>query len=162
MDSLPNLLQARPAEVVALSPRRRSLRATSRAELLATGRRGESIRRESRALRARSRAAASASKRLRARVRSDRRERAARFEDTAATAIVLRGLGSTRLDGPALTPRQQEILQLIADGRDTTAMAQRLRLSPATIRNHVAALLHALGAHTRIEALAVARERRLI
>lgn len=58
---------------------------------------------------------------------------------------------------PALTPRQHEILRLLADGRSTTSIAQRLALSEETVRNHVRALLAALDAHSRLEAVAVAR-----
>jgi DNA-binding NarL/FixJ family response regulator len=54
-------------------------------------------------------------------------------------------------------PRQLESLQLIADGVGTQAIAARLWLSTATVRNHVSAILPALGAHSRVEAVAVAR-----
>ena len=61
-----------------------------------------------------------------------------------------------------LTARQIEILRLIADGVSTTEVAGRLYLSRATVRNHVAATLRALAAHSRLEAVAVARRRGLL
>jgi PAS domain S-box-containing protein len=56
-----------------------------------------------------------------------------------------------------LTPRQAEVLRLLERGRTTTQIAEELQLSRETVRNHVRHLLHALGASTRLEAVAVAR-----
>jgi PAS domain S-box-containing protein len=56
-----------------------------------------------------------------------------------------------------LTPRQAEILRLLERGRSTTQIAEELQLSRETVRNHVRHLLHALGATSRLEAVAVAR-----
>jgi PAS domain S-box-containing protein len=57
---------------------------------------------------------------------------------------------------PHLTPRQNQILHLLAHGRSTMQIAEELHLSPDTVRNHIRRLLRALDAHSRIEALAVA------
>lgn len=56
-----------------------------------------------------------------------------------------------------LTPRQAEVLQMLERGRSTTQIAEELHLSRETVRNHVRHLLHALGASSRLEAVAVAR-----
>ena len=56
-----------------------------------------------------------------------------------------------------LTPRQAEVLRLLERGRSTTQIAEELHLSRETVRNHVKNLLHALGASSRLEAVAVAR-----
>ena len=56
-----------------------------------------------------------------------------------------------------LTPRQAEILGLRERGRSTAQIADELHLSRETVRNHVRHLLHALGASSRLEAVAVAR-----
>jgi PAS domain S-box-containing protein len=61
-----------------------------------------------------------------------------------------------------LTPRQAEILRLLAAGRSTHQMAAQLGLSIDTIRNHVRDLLKRLGVHSRLEAVTSARERGLI
>lgn len=58
-----------------------------------------------------------------------------------------------------LTPRQAEVLQLLERGRSTTQIADELHLSRETVRNHVRHLLHAVGATSRLEAVAVARGR---
>jgi DNA-binding NarL/FixJ family response regulator len=57
-----------------------------------------------------------------------------------------------------LTPRQLEILQLIAAGETTGEIADRLFLSPETVRWHVKAILRKLKARTRAEAAAALRE----
>ena len=57
---------------------------------------------------------------------------------------------------PHLTPRQNEVLHLLARGHSTAQIAEELHLSTDTVRNHVRRMLRALHAHSRIEALAVA------
>ena len=56
-----------------------------------------------------------------------------------------------------LTPRQAEVLSLLERGRSTAQIADELHLSRETVRNHVRHLLQALGASSRLEAVAVAR-----
>jgi len=58
-----------------------------------------------------------------------------------------------------LTPRQAEVLRLLEQGRSTKQIAQELHLSNDTVKNHIRHLLHALGVHSRLEAVAVARQR---
>ena len=55
-----------------------------------------------------------------------------------------------------LTPREREILQMIADGLTDREIARRLMLSPATARTHARNLIGKLGAHTRAQAVAIA------
>jgi PAS domain S-box-containing protein len=57
---------------------------------------------------------------------------------------------------PHLTPRQNEVLHLLAHGHSTVQIAEELHLSIDTVRNHIRRMLRALGVHSRIEALAVA------
>jgi PAS domain S-box-containing protein len=58
---------------------------------------------------------------------------------------------------PRLTPRQREILTLIASGLSTAEVARELTLSPETVRNHLRNAFAELGAHTRVEAIAAAQ-----
>ena len=55
-----------------------------------------------------------------------------------------------------LTPRQAEVLELLERGRSTKQIADELHLSPETVRNHVRHVLRAVGAHSRLEAVAIA------
>ena len=63
---------------------------------------------------------------------------------------------------PALTPRQMEVLKLLAAGASTSQIQETLQLSRDTVRNHIRHLLRALGAHSRLEAVALARRSDLI
>ena len=53
-----------------------------------------------------------------------------------------------------ITPRQQEVLQLLAAGRSNKEIAIALGLSPATIKTHVAQAMATIGASNRTEAAA--------
>jgi DNA-binding NarL/FixJ family response regulator len=55
-----------------------------------------------------------------------------------------------------LTPREKECLQLLTEGRATVAIAAALGVSRTTVRTHVQAVLTKLGAHSRLEAAALA------
>jgi PAS domain S-box-containing protein len=58
---------------------------------------------------------------------------------------------------PRLTPRQREILALIASGLSTAEVARELTLSSETVRNHLRNAFRELRAHTRVEAIAAAK-----
>ena len=68
----------------------------------------------------------------------------------------------TSVRAPHLTPRQREVLMLLARGRSTTQISEQLHLSRETVRNHVRGVLRALGAHSRLEAVARARSARIV
>ena len=93
------------------------------------------------------------------------------FRDVTATKELL-ALIHERLAAPAgeaadaaagtLTRRELEVLRLMATGANTKAAADKLHVSPATIRNHVQNLFAKLGVHSRLEAVAYATRRRLL
>ena len=58
-------------------------------------------------------------------------------------------------DDRGLTARQREILQMLADGRQTEAVARDLGLSTETVRTHAKRILSKLGAETRTQAVAI-------
>ena len=61
-----------------------------------------------------------------------------------------------------LTPRQHQVLQMLAAGSSTDQIADALTISRETVRNHVRHILRALGAHSRLEAVATARRAGLL
>jgi DNA-binding CsgD family transcriptional regulator len=61
-----------------------------------------------------------------------------------------------------LTPRQSQVLQLLAGGASTEQIASELHLTTETVRNHIRHLLKAIGAHSRLEAVVLARREGLI
>ena len=69
-------------------------------------------------------------------------------------------LGVRQLDG--LSPRQRDVLRLLAAGMSTDEISKELALRPTTVRNHVANLLAELGVHSRLQAVVVARNIGLI
>ena len=62
----------------------------------------------------------------------------------------------------ALTVREREILNLLAEGIGTDGIRRQLKISRVTVRNHVQRILHKLNAHSRLEALARARRKGLL
>lgn len=56
----------------------------------------------------------------------------------------------------ALSPREREVLALVAEGRSNKAIAEALYVSPNTVKTHVASLLSKLQADTRVQLAAMA------
>jgi DNA-binding NarL/FixJ family response regulator len=61
-----------------------------------------------------------------------------------------------------LTPREREIVELMAEGANNRTIALRLAISRHTVKFHVASILVKLGARSRTEAVAVALRRGLL
>lgn len=57
-----------------------------------------------------------------------------------------------------LTPRETEILSLLAEGQSNKAIARNLGISDGTVKLHVKAILRKLGVHSRVEAAVMAVE----
>jgi DNA-binding NarL/FixJ family response regulator len=80
--------------------------------------------------------------------------------------LLARLLPRLRQRGPSigadLTPRELEVLGLLAEGLTNAKIAHRLTISSLTARNHVANLQAKLGAHSKLEALAIAMREGLI
>jgi DNA-binding NarL/FixJ family response regulator len=62
----------------------------------------------------------------------------------------------------ALTPREREVLKLMTSGISNGEIAEALRLSEGTVRNHVSNILSKLGVSDRTRAVLRALERRLV
>ncbi len=71
-------------------------------------------------------------------------------------ALLSATFDAERRDRRNLSPRELEILQLLADARPVPAIADELHLSGHTVRNHVKRILVKLGAHSQLEAVVVA------
>ena len=72
-----------------------------------------------------------------------------------ATSIAALDEDLQRLE--SLTPREIEVLQIMATGPSTTRLAHSLGLTALTARTHIKSILRKLGAHSRLEAVTVAR-----
>lgn len=56
-----------------------------------------------------------------------------------------------------ISPRECEVLDLIAEGCSNKVIARRLSISPNTVKTHIARLFEKLGAEGRVQAIAKAR-----
>ncbi|MEA2655931.1 MAG: hypothetical protein QOI23_1296, partial [Chloroflexota bacterium] len=54
------------------------------------------------------------------------------------------------------TPRELEVLRLLADGHDTTTLAGRLGIAPHTVEWHVRHVIEKLGVHSKLQAVIAA------
>ncbi len=93
------------------------------------------------------------------------------FRDITATkellTLVHKRLSATldedgRSAGSSLTRRELELLRLMAAGANTRVAAEKLRVSPATIRNHAQNMFTKLNVHSRLEAVAYALKHGLL
>jgi two-component system nitrate/nitrite response regulator NarL len=65
-------------------------------------------------------------------------------------------------EGPVLSPREREVLQLIAAGATIPTIAKQLFLAPSTVKTHVQRLYEKLGVADRAAAVAEAMRRKLL
>jgi DNA-binding NarL/FixJ family response regulator len=62
----------------------------------------------------------------------------------------------------SLTPREKEVLRLMAEGLASRAVAARMGISYTTVRTHIRSVGSKLGVHSKLEAIVKARELGLI
>ena len=83
-----------------------------------------------------------------------------------AAAVSASGDGSrvaaSERQGSNLTAREREVLSLLEAGVPTHGMADSMKISVTTVRNHIQGILRKLGAHSRLEAVSSARRQGLI
>ncbi len=76
--------------------------------------------------------------------------------------VIQRALGEAKAPSkpsPGLTPREMEVLRLLALGLDNEAIAQNLTLTMRTVQNHVSTIYGKLGVNSRAEAILYAIRR---
>ena len=76
--------------------------------------------------------------------------------DALSTAMILIG-EDQRYPFPELTPRERDVLRLVAMGQTNTAIADALYLSPKTVRNHLSIILQKIDVTDRNAAIVKAR-----
>ncbi|MGZ4765489.1 MAG: response regulator [Ilumatobacteraceae bacterium] len=77
------------------------------------------------------------------------------------SALVSR-LARTTTPAQQLSRREIQVLGLLAQGLSTSELATRLELSINTVRNHVQKAIRRLGAHSKLEAVAIAQREGII
>jgi DNA-binding NarL/FixJ family response regulator len=86
----------------------------------------------------------------------------ARIDLTPPTATVDRAAPRTAAARHGLTPREQEVLQHLVEGRTNRQIARALFITEKTASVHVSNIMGKLGAANRSEAAAIARRLRLL
>ncbi|MCY0928773.1 response regulator transcription factor [Streptomyces sp. H27-H1] len=87
---------------------------------------------------------------------------AAAGQSALAPAVALRLMDRMRTPAEALTKRELEVLQLVADGLSNQQISKQLFLSQATVKSHLVHIYAKLGVDSRTSAVATAATRRLI
>lgn len=80
---------------------------------------------------------------------------------TMVARLVSRGRDRAHMRD-SLSPREREVLQLMADGTGTRHIASKLGISYSTVRTHVRSISQKLGARTMVNAVVTARELELV
>lgn len=75
------------------------------------------------------------------------------YEQQLAPVATSNGYDTLSLDGISLTPRELEVIRLLAEGLPNKLIADQLGISDHTAKFHVNAILSKLGAHSRTEAV---------
>ncbi len=83
------------------------------------------------------------------------------FSPEATKALIHAATGPAR-PGSDLSARELEVLALIVEGLNNDEIAERLVISPATVRHHVSACLQKLGAANRAQAAVLATRHQMI
>lgn len=73
-----------------------------------------------------------------------------------ATQVMIHAATQVPMPGHDLTDRERDVLALMIEGLNNTQIAQRLVVSPSTIKSHVSNILAKLNATCRTEAVAIA------
>jgi DNA-binding NarL/FixJ family response regulator len=85
---------------------------------------------------------------------------------TLITPTMIAGLVSRGRDREAmrdsLSPREREVLQLLAEGMSTRRIGQELGISYSTVRAHVRSISAKLGTRSKLNAVVTARELELV
>jgi DNA-binding NarL/FixJ family response regulator len=81
----------------------------------------------------------------------------ATFSEASGGGEILGAVGGpATVENRELTPREAEILKLLATGLANRQIAHRLRISDKTVRNHLSNLYDKLGIYDRLQAVLVA------
>jgi DNA-binding CsgD family transcriptional regulator len=77
--------------------------------------------------------------------------------DAAPASVHGRSLAvASQPETESVSPREREVLALVAEGRSNKAIAEALYVSPNTVKTHVASLLSKLHADSRVQLAAIA------
>lgn len=87
---------------------------------------------------------------------------AAAGDTVLAPSVATRLVSRVRAPGIMLTPRETQVLQMVADGLSNQGIAKELFITEATVKSHLVHVFTKLGVDSRTAATAAARQRGLI
>lgn len=87
---------------------------------------------------------------------------AAAGDTVLAPSVATRLVSRVRAPGIMLTPRETQVLQMVADGLSNQGIAKELFITEATVKSHLVHVVTKLGVDSRTAATAAARQRGLI
>ncbi|MBF9070926.1 response regulator [Streptacidiphilus fuscans] len=87
---------------------------------------------------------------------------AAKGDTVLAPPVAARLLGRVRSKRPTLSPRESEILELLAEGLANRQISKRLFISEATVKTHLVHIYDKLGVDSRTAAIAAGMQSGLI
>jgi DNA-binding NarL/FixJ family response regulator len=84
------------------------------------------------------------------------------LQPAVATRLMQQMAQAPEPEPDPLTPREEEVLQVLAQGLQNKEIAAQLYITERTVKFHVSAILAKLGAGNRTEAVAIAAQRGLV
>jgi NarL family two-component system response regulator LiaR len=79
-----------------------------------------------------------------------------------ATQVLANSVAQPQIQGEQLTDREGDVLTCMADGLNNNEIAERLVISLGTVKFHISNIFHKLGVDSRVEAVKLAIEQKLV
>ncbi|HEX5837427.1 MAG TPA: response regulator transcription factor [Anaerolineales bacterium] len=79
-----------------------------------------------------------------------------------ATQVLAQSVAQPHIPGEQLTEREREVLKCMVDGLNNNAIAEALFVSLGTVKFHISNIFHKLGVNSRVEAVKMAIEQKLV
>jgi NarL family two-component system response regulator LiaR len=79
-----------------------------------------------------------------------------------ATQVLANSVAQPQIAGEQLTERERDVLKSMADGLNNNEIAESLVISLGTVKFHVSNIFHKLGVDSRVEAVKLALEQKLV
>ncbi|HEX2998491.1 MAG TPA: response regulator transcription factor [Anaerolineales bacterium] len=79
-----------------------------------------------------------------------------------ATQVLVQSTAQPQIPGEQLTERERDVLKGMVDGLNNSEIAERLVVSLGTVKFHISNIFHKLGVDSRVEAVKLAIEQKLV
>ena len=79
-----------------------------------------------------------------------------------ATQVLAQSVAQPQIPGEQLTERKRDVLECMVDGLNNNEIAERLVVSLGTVKFHISNIFHKLGVDSRVEAVKLAIEQKLV